>query len=162
MGFPRISESRRAPKKCAKPHFFGALVVQKVRLCALLWCFFLVLTPVSFITTMAHQGDTKIEVSDPDCFPVGKYIVLQESLIYTVTGKGSLILDRPLSRDFLTGTSVRLLTDADQYRAESTDIYLQNPQSSHFTNGERRNSQFPMEGMGAWELTPLLNRRDWT
>ena len=60
----------------------------------------------SIITTMARQGDTKIEVLDPDCFPVGKYIVIQESLIYLVVGKGSLILDRPLSRDFLSGTSV--------------------------------------------------------
>ena len=75
-------------------------------------------TPASVITTMARQGDTKIEVSDPDCFPVGKYIVIQESLIYLVVGKGSLVLDRPLSRDFLSGTSVRLLTDTDQYRSE--------------------------------------------
>ena len=52
-------------------------------------------TPTTVITTMAHQGDTKIEVSDPDSFPVGKYIVIQESLIYMVMGKGSLILDRP-------------------------------------------------------------------
>ena len=50
-------------------------------------------SPIAVITTMAHQGDTKIEVSDPDSFPVGKYIVLKESLIYMVTGKGSLILD---------------------------------------------------------------------
>ena len=49
--------------------------------------------PASVITTMARQGDTKIEVSDPDCFPVGKYIVIQESLIYLVVGKGSLVLD---------------------------------------------------------------------
>ena len=34
--------------------------------------------PASVITTMARQGDTKIEVSNPDCFPVGRYIVIQE------------------------------------------------------------------------------------
>ena len=27
--------------------------------------------PTSVITTMARQGDTKIEVSDPDCFQWG-------------------------------------------------------------------------------------------
>ena len=57
-----------------------------------------------------------------------------------VVDKGSLVLDRPLSRDFLSGTSVRFLTDADQYRAEPVDIYLDNPQSSHSNNGERENS----------------------
>ena len=45
----------------------------------------------SVITTMARLGDTKIEVLDPDRFPVGKYIVIQEFLIYLVVGKGSLI-----------------------------------------------------------------------
>ena len=113
--------------------------------------------PVSSITTMAHQGDTKIEVSDPDCFPVGKYIVLQESLIYMVTGKGSLILDRPLSRDFLTLVPVSD-TDADQYRAESTDIYLQNPQLSHSPNGERRNSAIPHGGNGSLGTNPHIEQ----
>ena len=39
---------------------------------------------------MAHQGDTRMEVSDLELFPVGKYIVIQESLIYMVTGKGQV------------------------------------------------------------------------
>ena len=43
--------------------------------------------PSSVITAMAQQGDI-IEVADPDLFPVGKYIVLQESLIYMVVGPG--------------------------------------------------------------------------
>ena len=63
--------------------------------------------PNSFITTMARQGDTKIEVAKPDYFPAGKHIVVQESLIYLLVDKGSLVLDRPLSRDFLSGTNVR-------------------------------------------------------
>ena len=97
-------------------------------------------TPTTVITTTAHQGDTKIEVSDPDAFPVENYIVIQESLIYMVMGKGSSILDRPLNRDFLTGTSVRLLTDTDQYRVEPNVMFLQNPQTTHSHNGECGNS----------------------
>ena len=114
--------------------------------------------PTTVITTMAHQGDTKIEVSDPDSFPVGKYIVIQESLIYMVMGKGSLILDRPLSRDFLTGTTVRLLTDTDQKRVESNDIYLQNPQTTHSYNGECGISPMPHGGNGNQGTSPHIEQ----
>ena len=57
-----------------------------------------------------------------------------------VEGKGSLILDRPLCRDFLIGTPVRPLTEEDQYRVEDGEIYLRNPQPSHSNNGEQGNS----------------------
>ena len=33
---------------------------------------------------MASKGDVEIEVTDPDRYPIGKYIVIQESLIYLV------------------------------------------------------------------------------
>ena len=58
-------------------------------------------TPTTVMTAMARKGDVVIEVTDPDRYPIGKFIVIQESLIYLVEGKGSLILERPLSRDFL-------------------------------------------------------------
>ena len=75
------------------------------------------------LTAMASQGDIEIEVTDPDWYPVGKYIVIQESLIYLVEGKGSLLLDRPLCRDFLAGTLVRPLCEKDQCRLEEGEIY---------------------------------------
>ena len=92
------------------------------------------------LTAMASQGDIEIEVTDPDRYPLGKYIVIQESLIYLVEGKGSLILDRPLCRDFLAGTIVRPLSKEDQYRLEEGEICLRNPQPSHSNNGEHGNS----------------------
>ena len=75
-----------------------------------------------------------------------------------VVGKGSLILDRPLTRDFLAGTNVRLLTDTDQYRVESTDIYLQNPQPSHSRNGERETPMTPHGGNGNLGTTPHIEQ----
>ena len=97
--------------------------------------------PTTVLTEMANKGDIEIEVTDPDSYPVGKFIVIQESLIYLVQGKGSLILERPLCRDFLVGTPVRLLNDTDQYRTEDNgEIYLQNPYQSHSLNGEQGNS----------------------
>ena len=78
--------------------------------------------PTTVLTAMASQGDIEIEVTDPDRYPVGKNIVIQESLIYLVEGKGSLILDRPLCRDFLAGTIVRPLNEEDQYRLEEGEI----------------------------------------
>ena len=97
--------------------------------------------PTTVLTEMANKGDIEIEVTDPDSYPVGKFIVIQESLIYLIQGKGSLILERPLCRDFLAGTAVRLLNDTDQYRTEDDgEIYLQNPYQSHSPNGEQGNS----------------------
>ena len=63
------------------------------------------------MTAMARKGDISIEVTDPD----RKFIVIQESLIYLAEGKGFLILERPLSRDFLAGTPVRPQSDVDQH-----------------------------------------------
>ena len=97
--------------------------------------------PTTVLTAMANKGDVEIEVTDPDRYPVGKFIVIQESLIYLVHGKGSLILERPLCRDFLVGTPVRLLNDTDQYRTEDNgEIYLQNPCQSHSPNEGQGNS----------------------
>ena len=91
------------------------------------------LTPRGAVSGSHHsdKGDVKIEVTDPS-YLAGKFIVLQESLIYLVQGKGSLILERHLCRDFQAGTPVRLLNDTDQCRTEDNGgIYLQNPYQSH-------------------------------
>ena len=61
--------------------------------------------PTTVLTVKANKGDVKIEVTDPDSQ------VIQESLIYLVQGKGSLVLERPLCRDFPAGTPVRLWGD---------------------------------------------------
>ena len=115
------------------------------------------------LTTMASQGDVEIEVTDPDKYPIGKYIVIQESLIYMVEGKGSLILDRPLCRDFLAGTPVRPLVEDDQYRVEDGEIYLRNPQSSHSNNGEQ-GTPIPSQrqnGNGGNSSNPDRGRAGW-
>ena len=98
-------------------------------------------SPITVLTVMASKGDVRIEVTDPDRYPIGKFIVIQESLIYLVEGKGSLILERPLCRDFLAGTTVRPLSDADQYRTDDDgEIYLHNPNQSHSHNEGQGNS----------------------
>ena len=113
--------------------------------------------PTTVLTEMASQGDIAIEVTDPDKYPIGKYIVIQESLIYLVEGKGSLILDRPLCRDFLIGTPVRPLTEEDQYRVEDGEIYLRNPQHSHSNNGEQGNSIPPQRQNGNGGTLPNVD-----
>ena len=78
--------------------------------------------------------------------------MIQESLIYLVEGKGSLILERPLSRDFLAGTPVRPLSDMDQYWTDDDgEIHLHNPPNSHSHNdgqGNSTNSHSHNEGQG--------------
>ena len=133
-------------------------------------------TPTTVMTVMARKGDVVIEVTDPDRYPIGKFIVIQESLIYLVEGKGSLILERPLSRDFLAGTPVRPLSDMDQYWTDDDgEIHLHNPTNSHSHNegqGNSTNSHSHNEGQGnstnshgtEWEcgeLQDLLNWMEW-
>ena len=97
--------------------------------------------PITVLTEKASKGDIVIEVTDHDNYQIGKYIVIQESLIYLVEGKGSLILERPLCRDFLAGTQVRPLSDEDQYRTEDDgEIYLHNPLQPHSHNADHGNS----------------------
>ena len=43
--------------------------------------------PMTVLTVKASKGDIEIEVTDPDRYPIGKYIVIQESLIYLVEGR---------------------------------------------------------------------------
>ena len=105
---------------------------------------------------MASQGDVEIEVTDPERYPIGKYIVIQETLIYLVEGKGSLILDRPLCRDFLAGTIVRPLSDEDQYKREDGEIYLSNPQPPHTDNGEHGNSNLSQGQNGNMGTSPQI------
>ena len=95
--------------------------------------------PTTVLTAMASQGDIEIEVRDSEKYAIGKYIVIQESLLYMVEGKGSLILDRPLCRDFLARTPVRPSVEEDQEGVEDGKIYLRNPQPSHSNNGEHGN-----------------------
>ena len=111
--------------------------------------------PTTVLTAMASKGDVEIEVTDPDRYPIGKFIVIQESLIYLVEGKGSLILERPLCRDFLAGTPVRPLNDTDQYRTDDDgEIYLHNPPQPHshnegqgnFTNSHGQNGSVGTPG----------------
>ena len=52
--------------------------------------------PITVLTAMASKGDVEIEVTDPDRYPIGKHIVVQESFIYMVEGKGSLIFFREI------------------------------------------------------------------
>ena len=87
-------------------------------------------------------------MTDPDRCPIGKFIVIQESLIYLVEGKGSLILERPLSRDFLAGTPVRPLSDVDQYWTDDNgEIHLHNPNNSHSNNEGQGSSTNPIRRM---------------
>ena len=120
-------------------------------------------TPITVLTTKASKGDVVIEVTDPDRYQIGKYIVIQESLIYLVEGKGSLILERPLCRDFQAGTQVRPLSDEDQYRTEDDgEIYLHNPLRSHSHNAGHGNSTTPIPTMRDMEIppTPIPTMRD--
>ena len=113
--------------------------------------------PVTVLTAMASKGDVKIEVTDPDQYPIGKYIVVQESFIYLVEGKGCLILDRPLCRDFLAGTTVRPLSDEDQYRWEDGKLFSVIHSHPILTMGDVEIIQTLMARTGMGELPIRLN-----
>ena len=59
------------------------------------------------------KGVTRIYVDDQTHFKVGKIIIICELFMAQVIAFGSLILDRPLDRDYPAGSPIREVTPAD-------------------------------------------------
>ena len=56
---------------------------------------------------------TRIYVDDQTHFKVGKIIIICELFMAQVIALGSLVLDRPLDRDYPAGALIREVTPAD-------------------------------------------------
>ena len=63
---------------------------------------------------------TRIYVDDQTHFKVGKIIIICELFMAQVIALGSLVLDRPLDRDYPAGSPIRELTPADDYVVDAT------------------------------------------
>ena len=61
------------------------------------------------------KGVTRIYVDDQTHFKVGRIIIICELFMAQVIAFGSLVLDRPLDRDYPAGAPIRELTSADDY-----------------------------------------------
>ena len=61
------------------------------------------------------KGVTRIYVDDQAHFKVGKIIIICELLMAQVIALGSLVLGRPLDRDYPAGSPIRELKPADHY-----------------------------------------------
>ena len=59
------------------------------------------------------KGVTRIYVDDQTHFKVGKIIIISELFMAQVIALGSLVLDRPLDRDYPAGAPIREVTPAD-------------------------------------------------
>lgn len=80
---------------------------------------------ISFTDRAASRGDTVLEV-DPEGFEVGDGVMIgsdpEQAETARVAGTGSIVLDRPLSRDYPAGTAVVRVPDeyADRVPAPTT------------------------------------------
>ena len=61
------------------------------------------------------KGVARIYVDDQTHFKVGKIIIICELFMAQVIGLGSLVLDRPLDRDYPAGSPIREVTPADDH-----------------------------------------------
>ena len=59
------------------------------------------------------KGMTRIYVDDQTHFKVGKIIIICELFMAQVVAFGSLVLDRPLDRDYPVGSPIREVTPTD-------------------------------------------------
>ena len=66
-------------------------------------------------TIFERKGVTRIYVDDQTHFKVGKIIIICELFMAQVIALGSLVLNRPLDRDYPAGSPIRELTPADDY-----------------------------------------------
>ena len=98
------------------------------------------------------KGVTRIYVDDQTHFKVGKIIIICELFMAQVIALGSLVLDRPLDRDYPAGSPIRELTPADDYVVDARGRNIVNgvimdPSSSSEDNPSvrepTRNRQLP-------------------
>ena len=108
---------------------------------------------------------TRIYVDDQTHFKVGKIIIICELFMAQVIALGSLVLDRPLDRDYPAGAPIRELTSADDYVVDArgrtiingvvmdpASLSQDNPHGRDVTI-DRQLPPFPSEG----ELNELQN-----
>ena len=75
--------------------------------------------PATVLTMAALKGTRRLYVQDQSGFRIGRIVIIHDLFAAQIVGYGSIIIDRPVDRDYPVGSTVRELTPQDDHRVDS-------------------------------------------
>ena len=75
--------------------------------------------PKTVLTMAALKGTRRLYVQDQTGFRIGRIVIIHDLFAAQIVAYGSIIIDRPVDRDYPIGSTVRELTPADEHRVDS-------------------------------------------
>ena len=74
--------------------------------------------PVTTLTMAALKGTRRLYVSRSKWFRIGRIVIIHDLFAAQIVAYGSIIIDRPVDRDYPVGSTVRELTPLDDQRVD--------------------------------------------
>ena len=75
--------------------------------------------PSTVLTMAALKGTRRLYVQDQSGFRIGRIVIIHDLFAAQVVAYGSIVIDRPVDRDYPVGSTVRELTSQDDHRVDS-------------------------------------------
>ena len=71
------------------------------------------------LTMAALKGTKRLYVQDQTGFRIGRIVIIHDLFAAQIVAYGSIIIDRPVDRDYPAGSTVRELTPLDDHRVDA-------------------------------------------
>ena len=75
--------------------------------------------PKTVLTMAALKGTRRLYVQDQTGFRIGRIVIIHDLFAAQIVAYGSIVIDRPVDRDYPIGSTVRELTPEDDHRVDS-------------------------------------------
>ena len=75
--------------------------------------------PKTVLTMAALKGTRRLYVQDQTGFRIGRIVIIHDLFAAQIVAYGSIVIDRPVDRDYPIRSTVRELTPADDHRVDS-------------------------------------------
>ena len=75
--------------------------------------------PKTVLTMAALKGTKRLYVQDQTGFRIGRIVIIHDLFAAQIVAYGSIVIDRPVDRDYPIGSTVRELTPEDDHRVDS-------------------------------------------
>ena len=115
---------------------------------------------VTTLTMAALKGTRRLYVQDQNGFRLGRIVIIHDLLAAQIVAYGSIIIDRPVDRDYPVGSTVRELTPLDDQRVDSQGRTVINGVS--MDPGDHGSNTLSLENHGEFRKTTSSSSRRWT
>ena len=75
--------------------------------------------PKTVLTMAALKGTRRLYVQDQTGFRIGRIVIIHDLFAAQIVAHGSIVIDRPVDREYPIGSTVRELTPEDDHRVDS-------------------------------------------